>query len=255
LELIKIGNTEFSKIICGTNPFYAHSHFSEARDLEYKNKFSDAEIEKTIRHCFENGINTLESSANEKIFEISQRIKDQTDKNTNFIGTTRIDNTSSMKRHENKLSFLIAKRANICLIHSQYIERERKNDTINGIEKLLDEIHLAGLTTGISTHSNDIVELCEKKNYPVDVYMFPLNITGFIYPGYKGKETPKERSDLIQSISKPFIIIKTLGAGRIPPSEALDFIKHNSKKNDLISVGFASFDEVNETLKIWENLE
>ena len=46
-----------------------------------------------------------------------------------------------------------------------------------------------------------------------------MNMLGFVYPGYKGNETVKERIGLIKSVDKPFIIMKTLAAGRIPPSD------------------------------------
>ena len=35
MKRVNIGDLAFSKVICGTNPFYGHSHFSEARNAEY----------------------------------------------------------------------------------------------------------------------------------------------------------------------------------------------------------------------------
>ena len=35
------GDLALSKILCGANPFYGHSHFSEARNAEYLSRFDD----------------------------------------------------------------------------------------------------------------------------------------------------------------------------------------------------------------------
>ena len=107
MKYININNIKFSKIICGTNSIYGRSHFSEARDIEYKTRFNDQSILSILRHCYQNGINTIESSANEKIASMISTIKKETQDNLNFIGTTRIDETSLMKSHNKKLEYLL----------------------------------------------------------------------------------------------------------------------------------------------------
>ena len=57
--------------------------------------------------------------------------------------------------------------------------------------------------------------------------MDPERLTGFVYPGYKGTETPAERADLVRNLAKPFILMKTLGACRLPPAEGLQFVAEN----------------------------
>ena len=100
----------------------------------------------------------------------------------------------------------------------------------------------------------ETVELCERKDYGVDIYLFPLNQTGFVYPGYDGTETVQERIDIVRHTPKPFILIKTLGAGRIPPDEGLQFIAENAKTDDLVSIGFGTADEVSESVELAEKL-
>ncbi len=65
----------------------------------------------------------------------------------------------------------------------------------------------------------DTIELCEKKGYGIDTYMFPLNMSGFVYPGYNGSESVRDRVDIVRGVAKPFILIKALGAGRIQYGE------------------------------------
>jgi hypothetical protein len=119
---------------------------------------------------------------------------------------------------------------------------------------MVEKIHAAGLLAGISTHQVETVELCERRNCGIDTYLFPLNPSGFVYPGYKGRETVQERVDIVRGVAKPFILIKVLGAGRIPPAEGLSFVAEHAKPNDLISLGFGTEDEASESLRLVETL-
>lgn len=247
MKTIKIGEKEYSKMICGSNAFYGYSHFSNARNKEYSERFSDDYIKKTLQFCINNGVNTIESSANERIQRIINEIKEES--NINFIGTTRIDETSTMQSHQVKLKYLQENQADICIIHSQYVDRPNYAGEIKGLQSMIDEIHKSGLLAGISTHKNSTIELCEKK-YDIDVYLYPMNMLGFVYPGYEGNETVQERIELIKSVDKHFIIMKTLAAGRISPSDGLKFVLDNIKDKDIISLGLGSIEEAQESVDI-----
>ena len=252
MKQVTIGNLTFSKVLCGTNAFWGHSHFSEARNAEYLARFDDETIEQTIRHCIGVGVNTVESCANERILSILSRIRESNPLLIHFVGSTRIDETSETKSHQLKLSFLIENRADICVVHAQHVDRPRKGDSIGGLKELIDKIHEAGLLAGISTHRVETIELCERQNYGIDTYLFPLNLSGFVYPGFKVKDTVQDRVNIVRGVGKPFILIKALAAGRIPPAEGLHFIAENSKPNDLVSLGFGGTGEIAETIQFIE---
>jgi len=252
MKTVTIENKSFSKLICGTNAIYSRSHFSSAKDHEYRTRFTDDYIEETIKFCIDNGVNCVETSANERIWNIFQRIKSE--KNLLTIGSTRIDDTSSMKSHQDKLEFLIEKRADICVVHSQFVERPTSLNEIKGLQRLIDKICEAGLLVVISAHQISIIELCEKK-YNIDAYLFPLNSTGFVYPGYKGNESVSDRIATVKGIGKPFILMKTLAAGRIPPEEGLSFVLENSKEADIITLGIGSIEEAKEAIDLVNKYE
>ena len=254
MRQVHIGDVTFSKAICGTNAFYGHSHFSEARNSEYLSRFGDEAITRAIERCLGHGVNAVESSANERITAVLSRLRAERPDPIRFVGSTRIDETSEMKSHQQKLSFLIEGRADICVVHAQYVDRRHAKDAIVGLDRLIDRIHEAGLLAGISTHRVATVELCERRGYGIDAYLFPLNLSGFVYPGYDGTETARDRADLVRSVPKPFILIKTLGAGRIPPEEGLTFIAENAKPDDILSLGLASDQEIDESLALVEKL-
>jgi hypothetical protein len=106
MQQVTIGNLSFSRIVCGTNPFYGHSHFSAARDAEYRVRFDDRMIQRTIERCISLGINTVESCANERIIAILAGLQTESTGPIHFVGSTRIDETSPIKSHQQKLSFL-----------------------------------------------------------------------------------------------------------------------------------------------------
>lgn len=254
MKKLTIAGRQFSKVLCGTNAFYGKSHFSEARDEEYRARFNDEMVERVVRRAVDMGVNTVESSANERILSILSKLREGGGETIRFVGSTRIDETSPLKSHQEKLTFLIERRADICVIHAQFVDRVRKGNDIEGLPRMVDAIHEAGLLAGISTHQVRTVELCENRGYGLDAYMFPLNLSGFVYPGYRGTETVKDRVDIVQGVSKPFILIKVLGAGRIPPADGLSFIAENAKPGDLISLGFGSEKEVEESVGLVEKL-
>jgi hypothetical protein len=252
MKAVSIADRDFSKVMCGTNPFYGHSHFSGARDAEYLSRFDDQAIERTIRRCLALGMNAVESTANERIVSILERLRGQNPAPIRFLGSTRVDETSEMRSHQRKLDFLIEKRADVCIIHAQHIDRSESPEGIAGLERMLEQIHGAGLLAGISTHRVRTVELCERKHYAIDAYVFPLNLSGFAYPGYRGTESVKDRIDLVRGVSKPFILMKILGAGRIPPEEGIRFVAEHSKPDDLFLLGFGTEDEISESVALVE---
>jgi hypothetical protein len=252
MKRVRIGDWEFSKAICGTNAFYGRSHFSAARDAEYQTRFSPERIARVVQLGIARGINTVEGSASAQLDATLAAVRARSPQPVHFIGSTRIDETSEMKSHQQKLEHLIAVGAKICIVHAQFVDRSSNATEIAGLETLLDKIHAAGLLAGISTHQVSTVELCEQRGYAIDTYMFPLNLLGFVYPGYRGCETVQQRIDLVRSVAKPFILMKTLGAGRIPPAEGLQFVAENSKPNDVISLGFGTEEELEETVGLVE---
>ena len=80
--------------------------------------------------------------------------------------------------------------------------------------------------------------------------MFPLNVTGYVYPGYDGRETAQDRAQIVRETPKPFILIKVLGAGRISPEEGLPFVFENAKPADLVCVGFGTDKEAEEVVRM-----
>jgi hypothetical protein len=65
--------------VCGTNAFYARSHFSEARTLEYKHRFTDKYLKQALVTCLNHGVDAVESSVNERITRLIHEITSSID--------------------------------------------------------------------------------------------------------------------------------------------------------------------------------
>jgi hypothetical protein len=249
---IRIGDLRVGRVLCGTNAFFGRSHFSAARDTEYLERFDDESIERAIEHGLGLGMNAVEGSASQRMSAILGRLRRKSQKDVLFVGSTRIDETSPIRSHQQKLDLLLAERASICVIHSQYAEPAASGAPPAGLGRMVAAIHDAGLLAGVSVHRVAAVTACERSGYGIDVYLFPLNLSGFVYPGYGGKETPQERANLVRGTARPFILMKALGAGRIPPDEGLQFVAENCKPTDAVSLGFGSEAEMDETISLAE---
>ncbi len=100
--------------------------WGQRKDIDEYYVSHDEMIERTIQRCVSLGVNTVESSANERIVSILSRVRGRNAEPIRFVGSTRIDETSPMKSHQEKLGFLIERRADICVIHAQLVERRRE---------------------------------------------------------------------------------------------------------------------------------
>lgn len=251
MKYAEIKGKKFSKLVIGTNAIYGRSHFSQARDHEYKERFNDLYLADFLNICINRGINTIESSYNDRICNLVSQMKKKLNKPLYLIGNTRIDKTSEIKSHQVKLKKLIEFQSDICLVHSQVVEHhENLKGEIPGLRRMIDKIHKAGLIAGISCHKNSIVEHCEEYEYGIDTYLYPLNKVGYVYPGYIGNETVEERLELMHKIDKPLILMKALACGRLTPAEGLDFVIKNMRENDVLSLGLGSIEEAEEIFEI-----
>lgn len=148
MRQVTIGDLTFSRVLCGTNAFWGHWHFSEARSAQHQSRFDDEAIARTLQCCLDLGVNAVESWANGRIVSIFSRLREKNGTLIYFVGSTRLDETSEMSSHQQKLSFLIERRAAVCVVHAQYVDRPGRGDSIGGLKPLIDKVHAAGLLAG-----------------------------------------------------------------------------------------------------------
>ncbi|MBT4822427.1 MAG: hypothetical protein HON70_42355 [Lentisphaerae bacterium] len=253
MEYVRIGNCDVSRIVCGTNPILGRSDLSKARMEHYRSHFTDKNVVDLICKCAEYGINTIETSVSDRMFGISDCVERRIGAKMRMITSTRIDCSSDVKSHTLKCRMGIDRKSEAILVHDQQASQKPRNGEIPGLNRLLDMIHEAGIVAGISCHDARVVEFCEKHHPSIDVYLFPLNKNNHIYRGHCNSDSVEDRIDLINGIDKTFIIMKTLGAGRIPPDEALPFVLENIKDGDILTIGFGDPLEEEEAMEVYDD--
>lgn len=108
----------------------------------------------------------------------------------------------------------------------------------------LDELRELGLPVGVATHSPvKTIRFFMEERLRVDAVMAPLNPRG-LFMGDR-----EEALRLYEAYGKPIIAKKVLGAGRIPPREAIPYA-YSQGYVASIAVGVASPRELDETFNV-----
>ena len=183
------------------------------------------------------GIDTYETSASERAW-MSSGASASRRPPLDFIGSTRIDETSETKSHAQKLQFLIERRrsgASSTPSTWRCSGRATRSPASTGCwTRSMPPVAVRHLGPS-GRHRGAMREARVRHRH----LPFPLNLTGFVDPGYKGTETPVRRGGTRPQRGEALHLMKTLGARRLPPAEGLQFVAENSKPNDLISIGSA----------------
>jgi hypothetical protein len=116
---------------------------------------------------------------------------------------------------------------------------------IEEAEEVLAFIREKGMNTGWSTHRPEAITVSDKAGYDVDTYIQIYNSDGFLC---------QVETDWVQSVinnaRKPCLCIKPLGAGRIMPPTAFNFVYSTIKPVDTVAIGLLSVEEAAEDIAL-----
>lgn len=117
------------------------------------------------------------------------------------------------------------------LLHGELTDKRN----LGKIDDLLSMIHAAGYLAGLATHRPfSTLNWLLKADLDIDLTMVPFNGLGMFMDA-----EPNEVAELIRRLGKPVIGKKILGAGRIEPKDAINFVIQ-SKCIDFIALDVAS---------------
>jgi hypothetical protein len=248
LPMTKIGNVEVSRLLCGTNSFYGHSHFSDARSRWLRKYFSLDRIVEVMAACVEEGVTGIVSGSHEEMPKAIAKTQEVTGVKMTWFATPHgstlqelLDNVRQAKEWG----------ADFCMPHTSYTDSNLMiaEKRIAGADEYLALARELGMGTGWSTHRPETIVVSDAAGYNVDVNIQPFNSIGFLCP----VETDWVAS-IIRNSPTPVIAIKPLGAGRIMPPTGLPFVYGNIKPMDTVCIGLLSPEEAQEDIKIVRNL-
>jgi len=246
--MTKIGGIEVSRMLCGSNPFFGFSHFSNARSTWLRRYFTIERIVEVLEKCVALGINGVVSGPREDMYRALRELEDKTGQHMVWVCTPGGQTAEEVRKD---IKWIAEHGAEICLTHPSYTDTHliKAENRIEGIEPLLAMMRDLGMIPGVSTHRAETIVACDAAGYDVETYILPLNVMGFLC----SVETPWQ-SRIIRNARKPVICIKPLAAGRLMPYEALNYVYNSIKPADTVAVGFLSPEEVEEDVTIALNI-
>ena len=258
----KIGDFEISRMICGGNLISAFAH---SRDLIYvssliKNYFSDEKVLETMDLCEACGINTIILRVDNNTLRIMKRYRRRNGK-MNWIAQVKIRDTD------------IASDIDAAVDHGAmgaYIHGGVADDCVAAgqVELLLQAVEYVKqkrILAGMAGHDLNVIVACEKAGVDPDFYMKTLNSGNYWTAGPRLKDatwqpdpfsniepeynkmvkdniwevTPRQTATYMQSVKKPWISYKVLGAGAIKPRDGFRYAFENGA--DFACVGMFDF--------------
>jgi hypothetical protein len=239
----KIGNLPVTRLICGGNLF---SSFAHSRDLIYvstllKQYFTDAKVMETLSLCESRGINTTILRVDDQIIRILTNYRKQTGSRIQWIAQAKLPEKDPMA----DIKRAIDNGAAGVFIHGGVADEMVKAGRIDAIGKAVEAIKSNRVVGGVAGHTLEVPATCEKAGLGVDFYMKTFNSKSYWSAGPMPRndsvfeETPKETTQFMADVRKPWIAYKILGAGAIPAREGFDYAFRNGA--DFICVGMFDF--------------
>jgi len=248
LPMTQIGAYSVSRVLCGTNSFFGHSHFSAARSNWLRKYFTIDRIVEVMCAAAEEGVNGTISGDVPELAEALAQVKKLTGVEYVWMATPGGSNLAELKAGIQRCADMGAQ---FCLPHVSYTDNHLMvaDRRIEGAEEIIAMTRELGMGTGWSTHRPETIVVSDAAGYDADTYVQPFNSIGFLC----SVETDWV-ANVIRNAQKPVVCIKPFGAGRIMPPTGLPFVYGNCKPNDTVAIGVMSPEEVQEDLKIVRNI-
>lgn len=239
-----------SRMILGSNPLNGGSHRGPEMDLQMSDWYTFERIKADFLHAMECGINTTQLSGNVVMWRMMRELQNE--------GTPIqwIANTAPyMKSFDGMLRQVMAAKPIAIYQHGSEADTLFANGQIDELLEHLRKIRGTGLPVGLGSHNPKLIEYAEEHNWDVDFYMtccynvmkhqlrLSSSVTGISNnnEAFDEEDVPVMLST-VRSVSKPCLVFKLLGAGRVCTSdtaieERFRYVLENIKPTDCVVIG------------------
>jgi hypothetical protein len=246
----KIGKLAISRLICGGNLI---SGFAHSRDLIYvsplvKRYFTDEKVFETLALGEAHGINTAILRLDEDTLRILKRYWKERGGKIQWIAQCKITETDL-----SEIQRAVDNGAVAAYVHGGVSDAMVEKGNLDVLGKAVEFIRQQGVVAGIAGHSLEVPKACEKAKINVDFYMKTFNSKKYWSAGPMPRldsvweETPLETAAFMQTVDKPWIAYKVLGAGAIHPDQGFRYAYQNGA--DFLCVGMFDF-QITEDVQI-----
>ena len=262
LPTVALGSSRITRLIVGGNPLYGYSHFNEQYSQHMLEWFTDERVVKFLLDCEKAGINTWQSSYNERVQRQFPNIRDAGCRIQWLCLAAPWDVQPDAPRTPPsildgmlKCADIVSKLKPIGIAHhgwaTDFLWREGKIDLI---QTFINKVHDLGIPAGISTHNPVILEALETKGWPNEFFMASFHYLSRQPEEYKKElgvvpvgetylsDDPTKMCRIVRQVRKPCLVYKLLAAGRKCGSpgeirQAFEFAYQNIKPVDAAIVG------------------
>ena len=233
-----IGKLKISRLICGGNLFAGSAH---SRELIYvadlmQHYFTPERIMDTLELCEASGINTAVMRCDQHIIGVLNRYRKERGGKIQWIAQTYPTATELTN-----VKLAIDNGAAVAFPQGGVCDQLRAAGRVDALGKFIEFVHQNGLPAGIGSHSIETPRAVEQQGLAPDFYFKTFNAVGY------NSQQPQEIADFMQTVQRPWIAFKVLGAGVVKPREG--FSLAFTMGADFLTVGMFDF-QVKEDIKI-----
>jgi len=233
-----IGKLKVSRLICGGNLFVGSAH---SRELMYvsalmQHYFTPERIMDTLELCEASGINTAVMRCDEHILGVLRRYRKERGGKIQWIAQTYPTATSLTN-----VKLAVDNGAAAVFPQGGVGDQLVSSGRLDALGKVLDFVHQNGLAAGIGSHSIDTPKAAEQHGLAPDFYFKTFNAVGY------NSQKPPEIAEFMQTVQRPWIAFKVLGAGVVKPRDGFSLAFRLGA--DFLTVGMFDF-QVKEDVKI-----
>ncbi len=250
LPIIQLGPHKVSRLIVGSNPILGYSHVSRLMDRLMTDYYTLENIGKLLARCLGAGINTWQTSADEKVDQALENLRNSgRDIQWIFLASSpHLDDANALKE-------VIRRNRPIAVVHhggvSDRLWREGKIEKAHDFAKRVRDL---GVMAGLSAHNPAVIRHAEDQGWNLDLYMTcfyrvsrsPEEAKAELKEAPLGElflpSDPPRMCEVIRQVKRPCLGFKILAAGRKCDrpervTEAFEFAFRNIKRSDAVIVG------------------
>jgi hypothetical protein len=245
---ITFGEHRLSRLILGANPINGGSHLSRFVNRQMKRYFTAEQVQQTLSHCEELGINTWQSGPGNLAAYLDHRERGG---QMHYISLAQ-----SNPEQPDLLPWLADAGVIGIAHHGELTDVLWKQGEIEQVRTYCNKIRDAGVMVGISTHIPDVVDHVVSEDWDVDFFMC------CVYERHRTREEllarlgdvpipvrevylegdPPRMFKAMRGTDKPCLAFKILAAGRLCDKqewveEAFASTFRQIKPNDAVIVG------------------
>ena len=268
LPMISVGNNSFTRLMLGSNPISGYNHDNPEISNEMIEYFTMENAKKLLRQCEDAGINAFQGRADRWILHIMKEYWAEG-------GTMQFICQTATEMKDIRANMRRAANTGACAVYHHGTETDNywREGRIDELRDVLKTARDCGVAVGVGSHTPEVIEYIEEKDWDVDFYMTCFynvykNVKGrresFIITGKYIKDCFDEEDRLrmcqtIRSVQKPCLGFKILAAGKHCESPAtreaaFRFAYENIKPTDALIVGMypRHSDQVRENVALAE---